>query len=222
MKKLYFGFLALICGCILSAAEPVLSYDYTNGVIIKGQFGAPIIVDETQMLDGVPSAIRLDGKKNFMRISGGESFSLEKGGTFYAVIRLNEKKDYGMLFFKPQEFLFGYYRGNMYFAFSLKGEKPFSVPFFLGNIPRGKWISVAVTVSLHDGEYQVAQYCCGKKTAHKPVRKTYQKQSSPLTIGKGWGGVWFYSGDIALIQAYDVPLSEAEIQALDKKSPFKF
>ena len=221
MKKICFLILTVLCGCVLSAAEPVLSFDYTNGPVIKGKYGTPVIVDETQMLDGIPSAIRLDGKKNFMRILGGESFSLEKGGTFYALIRLDEKKDYGMLFFKPQEFLYGYYRGNMYFAFSLKGEKPFSVPFFLGNIPRGKWISVAVTVALRDGAYHVVQYLNGKAQSHKPIAKAYQGHSNPLTIGKGWGGVWFFSGDIALIQAYDVPLSEAEIQALVKKSPFK-
>lgn len=221
MKKIYSGIFILMSTFLLSAAEPVLSYDYTNGPVIKGKYGAPLIVGETLMLDGVPSAIRLDGEKNFMRIMGSESFSLKKGGTFYALIRLDAKEEYGMLFFKQSEFLFGYYRGNLYFSFSMKGKKTFSSKFYLGNIPRGRWISLAATIALKDGAYHVTLYLNGKARTYKPTAGTYQESSNPLTIGKGWGGVWFYAGDIARVQAYDVPLTQAQIRALDKSSPFK-
>lgn len=222
MKKMMF-MAAVFAACFTAAAaEPVLSYSYANGTQIKGKYKAPIIEGETMMLDGMPTAMRLDAKKhNFMTVPGGEKFSLEKGGTLYSIIRVDPKADYAMVFFKPGELLLGYYRGNLYFNFTGKDEKKtFENTVYLGSVPKNKWISLAASFAKVNGEIVVRAYSSGRSFVTK-FKKDYKPGNGPLTIGKGWGGVWYFSGDIALIQAYDVALSEAELKALDKKSPFK-
>lgn len=224
MKKSCVAFLSLMCGCILSAAEPVFSCDYTNGGVVKSRFGTPIIAGETQMLDGMPSAICLDGKKNYMLVPDAKSLPLKKGATFFAFVRFDENKDYGMLFFKSGEFLLGLYQKKMlYFntcAVTSSG-KLWDMPLYCP-VSRGKWCTVAAVLRPNPSSatWTALLYVDGVKKTSRTFK--YEKGYPPetqndLTIGKGWGGVWFFKGDIGTAQIYDAPMTDSQIRALSGK-----
>ena len=44
-----------------------------------------------------------------------------------------------------------------------------------------------------------------------------EETKNDLTIGKGWGGVWFLKGDIGSVKIYDAPMSDKQVMELSKK-----
>ncbi|OQA77113.1 MAG: hypothetical protein BWY31_04542 [Lentisphaerae bacterium ADurb.Bin242] len=221
MKILLSVFLlgATLCS---GSREPLMDYDYSGyAVVYGGKFPAPVIHGETRMSDGIPTSLRLDGKENFLTIPGGEKVSLVNGGTLYAVVKFRREKAFGMLFFKENEFLLGYYQKNLYF--NMPNGKKFNAPVYCGPVPLDEWCRAAAVVSVKDGDYFVRLHLNGKKTEETVFRALdYKTSNGKLTIGKGWGGVWFLSGEIAILKVFDVPLTDAEIAELDKQSPYRF
>lgn len=221
MKRLFSIFLLAAALCS-DALEPLMDYDYSGYAVVRGgKFSAPVIHGEALMPDGIPTALRLEGKETFLTIPDGDRFSLVNGGTLYAVVKFSRGKEYGMLFFKENEFLFGYYQKNLYF--NMPNGKKFNAPVYLGPVPVNEWCRAAAVVSVKDGVYSVQLYLNEKKSEKIVFRALdYKPTNGKLTIGKGWGGVWYFSGEIAILKAFDVPLTDAEIAELDKKSPYRF
>ncbi len=221
MKILVSVFLlgAALCS---SSREPLMDYDYSGYAVVRGgKFPAPVIHGETRMADGMPTALRLDGKDIFLTIPGGEKFSLVNGGTLYAVVKFRREKAFGMLFFKENEFLLGYYQKNLYF--NMPNGKKFNAPVYYGPMPLDEWCRAAVVVSMKNGDYSVRLYLNGKKSPETVFPALdYRTTDGKLTVGKGWGGVWFLSGEIAVLKVFDAPLTDAEIAELDKQSPYRF
>lgn len=204
------------------AREPLMDYDYSGYTVVHGgKFPAPVIHGETRMSDGMPTSLRLDGKGSFLTIPGGEKFTLANGGTLYAVVKFRREKAFGMLFFKENEFLLGYYQKNLYF--NMPNGKKFNAPVYCGPVPLDEWCRAAVVLSVKNGDYSVRVYLNGKKSPETVFHALdYRTTDGKLTVGKGWGGVWFLSGEIAGLKVFEAPLTEAEIAELDKHSPYRF
>ena len=214
--------ISLLGAVLCSAVEPLMDYDYSGYAVVQGgKFPAPVIYGETTISDGLPTALQLDGVKNYLTIPGGESFSLAKGGTLYAIVKFNPDKEYGMLFFKEKEFLLGFYRKNLYF--NLPNGEPFEAPVYLGAIPVDCWCRIAAVVTVDNGDYSVRLHLDDKTSPPQVFRNLqYSKTEGKLTVGKGWGGVWYLHGQIAQLKVFDVPLTEAQISTLDQQSPYPF
>ena len=222
-KKMVLLLGILSAGTMLSALDPVLNYDYTSGAFERtGKAAAPIITGETLMTEEAPGAIRFDGKKNFMLVPDAKSFPLKKGATFFAYVRFDESKDYGMLFFKFGEFLLGLYKAKyLYFnttATPSTGKTFDSALYCL--IPRGKWITVTAVLRPNPTTWTVFLYVDGERKTSRTFKfeKGFLEETkNDLTIGKGWGGVWFLKGDIGTVKIYDAPMSDKQVMELSKK-----
>ncbi len=210
-----------ICHAAAFAADPVIDYDYTHFAVVHGgKFPAPIIEGETSFPDGIPTSLKFDGKTNWLTIPDGRKFSLQNGGTLYAVAMFDPKKENGMLFFKKNEFLLGLYQGK-YLYFNLSNGKTWEHPVYHNPVPGGKWCSVAAVVTVKGDDVYVVLFINGKKSRVSRFPKTGLKaDDEPVTVGKGWGGVWYFSGNIAILKGFDVPLSDSEIEELDRQSPY--
>ena len=223
MKKILSA-AAVLAGIVLSAAEPVLYCDYTGDVpVLKSKFSLPVLEGESTMLGGKPSALKLNGKNSFITIPGSGAFTLKNGGTLYAVANISDKEDFGMMFFKPDEFLFGIYqKDNLYFNMGTQQKKKFGAYLLLHKVRRGAWTSYAVSVQVQDGDYHVTLYASGSKPVKRVFKKLdYYQTGQDVTFGRGFGWNWHLDGEVTLFMAFDRPLTEQEIQELDNKSPFK-
>jgi len=223
MKKFLYAAAALT-GIVLSAVEPVLYCDYTgDSPVLKSKFSLPVLDGETTMLEGKPSALKLNGKNTFITIPGSGAFTLKNGGTLYAVANIDAKEDFGMMFFKPDEFLFGIYqKENLYFNMGTRQKKKFGAYFLLPKVRRGAWTSYAVSVQVQDGDYHVTLYASGSKPQKRVFKKLdYHQTDQDVTFGRGFGWNWHLDGEVALFMVFDRPLTGQEILELDRKSPFK-
>lgn len=217
-KKSFLSLLAVSAGTLLSAQEPILNYDYTSGTFERtGKMGIPVIAGETAMSEELPGSIRFDGKKNFMKVPGGKEISLKNGGTLFAFVRFAEDEEHGMLFFKQSEFLLGLYRNDtLYFNTMTKKDGKMIVK----GVPKGKWCTVAAVLQpWKNGSWSIFLYIDGVKKGSQTFRfeNGYLETQNDLTVGKGWGGVWFLKGDIGALRIYESPLNEKQILELSKK-----
>ena len=223
MKK-YFLPAVLMCG-VLSAQEPVLNYDYTSGTLkCGGKIEPPAVTGETVIRKEVPGSIHFDGKTNFMTVPGGTALSLKNGGTLFALVRLTGEDDRGMLFFKSDEFLFGFYRGGkLYFNIKSRKSKKFDHPFHVEGIRRGEWHAVAAALQRwENGYWTVFLYIDGVRKGSKTFRLAngYSETKNKLVIGRGWSD-WRLNGDIGVLQFYDVQLNDRQIGDLSRKYSVK-
>jgi len=222
MKKLLPILSALAAGVMVSAQEPVLDYDYTSGTFErKGKLAAPVIAGETLMAEEMPGAIRFDGKKNFMTIPGGKAVSLKNGGTLFAFVRFAEDEEYGMLFFKNNEFLLGLFNKNrLYFNLRASGSAKFDTPVMITPVPRGRWCTVAVVLKpWKNGSWTAFLFIDGVRKGSRTFKfkGEYPEPQSELTVGRGWGGTWFLKGDIGAVKIFETPLDEKQILELSQK-----
>ena len=222
-KKMVLLLGILSAGTMLSALDPVLDYDYTSGAFERlGKMAAPIITGETLMTEEMPGAIRFDGKKNFMLVPESKSIPLKKGATLFAFVRFDESKDYGMLFFKFGEFLLGLYKEKfLYFNTTAtpSSGKTFDSALYCP-ITRGKWITVTAILRPNPTTWTVSLYVDGERETSRTFKfeKGFLEETkNDLTIGKGWGGVWFLKGDIGAVKIYDAPMSDKQVMELSKK-----
>lgn len=223
MKKAVSFLCVLFLGAGLSALEPVLCYDYTSGAFERtGKAAAPLITGETLMTEETPGAIRFDGQKNFMLVPDAKSFPLKKGATFFAFVKFDENKDHGMLFFKKGEFLLGLYQKKfLYFNTTAKPStgKTFDSSLYCP-VPRGKWCTVTAVLRPNPSSWTVFLYVDGERKTSRTFK--YEKgfleeTQNDLTIGKGWGGVWFLKADLGTAQIYDAPMTDKQVKALSDK-----
>ena len=226
-KKMLYSAWILSVGTLLSALDPILSYDYTSGAFARtGKMAAPIITGETLMTEEAPGAIRFDGKKNFMLVPGSKSLPLKKGAAFFALVRFDENKDHGMLFFKNGEFLLGLYQQKfLYFntAANPSSGKQFDTALYCP-VSRGKWCTVAAVLRPNPSSWTVFLYVDGERKTSRTFK--FEKgflegTDNDLTIGRGWGGVWFLKGDLAAAQIYDCALTDRQIMELSRKYSVK-
>jgi hypothetical protein len=237
MKTTTFIFIIVFFAVInISASDKmaVLDYDYTSPAVKQGGiYQPPQIIGEAEILADKDASIKLDGKKNYLKVTGGEKITLKNGGSLFVVVSFldsdtNIKTKTGssldMIFFKKNDFLLGRYGKFLYFniASNNKWEAPVYSLLPLKNSNKMKWLCLAVSVSLKNGNYKICTYVNGKKVKVKTFKNyQYTGSSEPLTIGKGWGGPWMLHGKIAQVKIYDFPLSETEMFALYEKSPYK-
>ena len=222
-KKMVLLLGILSAGTMLSALDPVLDYDYTSGAFERlGKMAAPIITGETLMTEEMPGAIRFDGKKNFMLVPESKSIPLKKGATLFAFVRFDESKDYGMLFFKFGEFLLGLYKEKfLYFNTTAtpSSGKTFDSALYCP-ITRGKWITVTAILRPNPTTWTVSLYVDGERKTSRTFKfeKGFlEETANDLTVGKGWGGVWFLKGDIGTVKIYDAPMSDKQVMELSGK-----
>lgn len=235
MKKLYLLFVLALIVVRVSAEEKkaILYYDYTSPAIMQGgKFQPPEMVGEIEMITEKDASIKLDAKKNYLKVKGGDKITLKNGGTLFAVvkfldsntnIKISPTGSLDMIFFKNYDFLLGRYGKSFYFNMASNKKWPAAVYSKLpSNLKEIKWLRLGVTVSKQNDKYTICMYINGKKTKSKTFENLeYTGSSQSLTIGKGWGGSWMMHGQIAQLKIYDVPLSESEMAALDKKAPYK-
>ncbi|MBQ6472067.1 MAG: LamG domain-containing protein [Victivallales bacterium] len=213
--------LAAICS-VLWAADPILDYDYSNGTFeCRGKTPPPHIQGETLLGEEKPGSIQLDGRRNFMVVPNGRDLHLTNGGTLFAVVRLAADKEHGMLFFKGNEYLLGCYRGNnLYFNMGVKPGENFGNAVYASGAPKGEWCSLAAVLQRNpSGTWTVLLYINGERKTSQTIRPEWRNpppSTADLTIGKGWGGVWFLKGDLAVARIYTSALDDRQISELSR------
>ena len=221
MQKNIFVLTSVLVSGFLFSQEPLLNYDFTSGTLkCEGKIKAPIVTGETIVRKGKPGSIQFNGKTNFMTVPGGESVSLKNGGTLFALVRLAEEEGLGMLFFKADEFLFGFYRGGkLYFNVKSRGSKKFDHPFHVEGIRRREWHTVAAALQRwENGFWTVFLYIDGIRKGSKTFRLAdgYSEAKNKLIIGRGWSN-WRLNGDVGVLQIYDIQLNDRQIRDLSQK-----
>ena len=221
MQKNIFVLASVLMSGFLFSQEPLLNYDYTSGTLrCEGKFKAPIVTGETVIRKGNPGSVCFNGKTNFMTVPEGASVSLKNGGTLFALVRLAEEEGLGMLFFKADEFLFGFYRGGkLYFNIKSRKSKKFDNPFHIDPIRRGEWHTVAAALQRwENGFWTVFLYIDGIRRGSKTFRLAdgYSETKNKLVIGRGWSN-WRLNGNVGVLHIYDVQLNDRQIRELSQK-----
>ena len=79
-----------------------------------------------------------------------------------------------------------------------------------------------------DGITTATLYLDGRKIGSKKFADVYGDSKNTATFGKGWGGTWFFSGEVVKIMVYNEILSAKQIAsmseadaALIKRSPLE-
>ena len=172
-------------------------------------------------------ALKLDGKSGYVEIPKSENIHItKKGGSFFATVKFYDDGEEGgkpeshdMIFFKEKEFLLGRDGKNIYFNFH--DGKTWVAPMTAGEIARGAWTHIAVVVERIDDAaqgdvgYKPTLYINGDPVmAHKFRNVDPQAGTNLIEIGKGWGGPWFFNGEIAEVSMFDRALTEGEVLSL--------
>ena len=222
----------LLCVCIswiLPAKEsPVLlHYDFTSPVICRGgKCNQPVLSPDMKIASPDPALI-LNGKKgqSHLTVPGGEKLTLSRGGTLYALVKFHQNgrksgqpDTHDMIFFKNQDFLLGRSADKLYFNMGSKWDWQVHA----GPVPIKKWTALAATVRKDaPGIYTVKLFIDGKAVAEKVFeRKSPKGSTAPLTLGKGWGGPWYFCGLLGKVMLFDRALPEEEIRRLSLEEPF--
>lgn len=220
---------SIIVGAILMAcsafAAPVLEYDFSTGKMLPAK---PVLSGNPEIKDG---ALVLDAeKKQFLKLPEELDLSAAEDITFYTVLRFGEdgsmKKDasgknaewqgtYGALFFRESSFIMGMFRRNLYFNCGKAERKWFSPGLLVPMKDFSKWHRFACTVRNHDGIATATLYLDGKKIGTGKFADVYTAKT-PVTFGKGWGGNWFFSGEIAKIAIYKEAMTPEQIAQLSE------
>ena len=215
--------LALAAAGLAMAAEPVpiLNYDFTAPVIRQGGKYPPPALPPDMRFSSPDPALILTGEKSRLElpVPASSKLSLAEGGTFYALVRFEQNgvkagqnDSHDMILFKNGDFLFGRSCSKLYFNF---GEK-WSCPVTADNIPTRCWTALAASVKKNaPGNYTVRLYIDGRKAAEKNFRrKIAAPNANPVTLGEGWGGPWYFQGELGKVMIFDQALSDQQIAAL--------
>ena len=222
MKKtcLYFV-VALFCSAAISARE------YSgNDLILKGK---------AEWKDGVVS---LNGESDFIELAGTESWNIGKQGlTCAGVFRMHDnggdnrgKNSFDMFFSKSgTPFVFGRYGHRLYSNMADQGKAgKMGAPVFGAFQPEpGVWYHLAVVYEYYndhaqgDVGYCTTTYLNGNRIGRgkHPFLEPVQTPGR-LEVGKGWGGPWFFRGEVAEIHAVQKALNESAIAELVDNSKF--
>lgn len=221
MKKILCGVLMAACWGMVSAKE----FSGTD-LILKGN---------ARMENGV---VKLDGKSGYIELAGTEKWNIGKEGLSLAgAFKLNkvagdrQKADSFDMFFSKAKtpFIFGRYGYSLYANVqnAAKNNK-MEVPCYGGFKPEaGVWYHLAVVFEYYNDHaqgdigYNIIMYVNGDRVGTGKCRFLEPVQTtSPLDVGKGWGGVWFLNGEVTEINAVQRVMNEAEISDLVDKSKY--
>lgn len=224
---LHYRFDSVPDGVVTNVAGPELAGSLKGGAQI-----APIAEGSDT------KALSLDGKTGLIEVKGAENLHIgPEGLSFVATVRFaddakgaapSDAKD--MILFKGDEFLFGRDGSNLYF--NLHDGKGWKSHVLAGPVPHGEWCHLAVIVkrnyepSQGVNGYTVQLFLNGEalKSAELPNRET-PATTNPVSVGKGFGGPWFFHGDIAELAVYPRAILEGELNALlakEKLAKVKF
>ena len=233
---------SIIVGTILMAcsafAAPVLEYDFSTGKMFPAK---PVLVGNPEIKDG---ALVLDAeKKQYLELPKDLNVSAARNCTFYTVLRFGEdgsmKNDgsgkkvewqgtYGALFFRKNDFIVGMFRQNLYLNCAKADRKWFSPGLLVPMKNFNQWYRLACTFRNDDGITTATLYLDGRKIGSKKFADVYGDSKNTATFGRGWGGTWFFSGEVVKIMVYNEILSAKQIAsmseadaALIKRSPLE-
>ena len=216
MKFLY-GILAAFC-CLSAFAKQFSDKD----LILKGK---------AELKDGV---VYLNGETAYIELAGTESWNIGKQGlTCAGSFKLydassggGKKESLDMFFSKAgTPFIFGRYSSyghQLYSNIGSKKEPKMTAPVMGEFKPEpGVWHHFAVVYEYYndhaqgDVGYYTTTYIDGSRTGRGKHPFLEPRQTTGrIEVGKGWGGPWFFRGEVAEIQAFPQALNEAAIAEL--------
>ena len=232
MKLVMMGkdiWLILFFAGMLCAGESsqVLNYDFTAGVIRQGgSYAQPVLSPELRI--AVPEqALILTGEQgqHELLVPGSTGFSIEDGCTFYALVKFeqdgtkaSQNDSHDMILFKNKDFLFGRFCDKLYFNVGEKWAWSVMAP----GIPVKRWTTLAASLIKTSPEnYTVQLFIDGSKVAEKSFHgKVAKPNGNPVSIGKGWGGPWFFYGLLGKVLVFEPALDEKQISELAKKESY--
>ena len=88
-------------------------------------------------------------------------------------------------------------------------------------IPVKRWTALAASlVKTSPENYTVQLFIDGSKVAEKSFHgKVAKPNGNPVSIGKCWGGPWFFYGLLGKVLVFEPALDEKQISELAKKEP---
>ena len=173
------------------------------------------------------AALTLDGQTGWVQIPGSAGLHLGPAGfTVVATVRFADAgtveaqpETHDMILFKPGEYLFGRTGQRLYF--NLHDGRAWAASVVGGACQAGVWTHAAAIIERIDEPpqgrvgYFVRLYLNGAMVATREILNcTGTTTDTPVNLGKGWGGPWFFRGDIAHLAVYPRPLSGGELNAL--------
>ena len=227
MKKEMFFIACMTVSTVYATNRgPILHYDFTAPVIQQGGTYKQPDLPSNMKMSNPEQALVLTGnrKQKELIIPGSAGLSLADGGTLYALVRFDQdgKKTgqndaHDMILFKNGDFLFGRACDTLYFNMGRKWDWKITA----GNIPTGRWTALAVSVKKNEPRnYTLKLYIDGRKAAEKNFRKEAEAPNeNPVSIGKGWGGPWFFCGLLGKIMIFDRTLTDDQIADLSAGEP---
>ena len=176
------------------------------------------------------SGIKLDGKSGYVKIPQSETVHITpKGATFSAVVKFYDDGVKGspesmdMIFFKKDEFLLGRQDKQLYFNFH-DGKKWIAAVMAPVEVKCNAWTHIAATVvriddaAQGDVGYKITLFMNGEPVISKKNKDIApQAGTNSIEIGKGWGGPWFFNGEIAEVSMFDRALTDGEVLDLSSK-----
>lgn len=228
MKNVMLCLVLFFAGILLAdEPSPVLNYDFTAAVIRQGgRYEQPLLSPDLRIA-APEHALILTGERGQQELLVPESagFSIEDGCTFYALVKFeqdgtkaSQNDSHDMILFKNKDFLFGRFCDKLYFN---AGEK-WAWSVMAPGIPVKRWTALAASIRKTSPEnYTVQLFIDGSKVAEKSFRgKIAKPNGNPVSIGKGWGGPWFFYGLLGKVLVFEQALDEKLILELARKEPY--
>lgn len=235
-----YALMVLLCGLTpgtWAVAAPVLQYDFggvgDDGVVmnvagpeLSGQLrgGAKVVPlpDEE-----AGAALELDGRAGYVEIPGSAGLHIgEEGLTILATVRFADSgtveaapETHDMILFKPNEYLFGRTGPRLYFNLHDGGK--WAAGVVGGECRPDTWTHAAVIVQRINEPpqgrvgYQVRLFLNGEMVAGREVLDcTGATTDADAHIGRGWGGPWYFRGEMAQVAVYPRAITDAELNEL--------
>ena len=228
MKAILLGTAFVIVGMLCAdEPSPILNYDFTASVIRQGgRYEQPALSPDLKIA-APDQALILTGERGQQELLVPEStgFSIEEGCTFYALVKFEQdgtksaqNDSHDMILFKNKDFLFGRSCDKLYFNVGEKWAWGVMAP----GIPVKRWTALAASLRKTAPEnYTVQLFIDGSKVMEKSFRgKIAKPNGNPVSIGKGWGGPWFFYGLLGKVLVFQQALDEKQISELAKKEPY--
>ncbi len=222
------------CRAGVAAEGPVLHYLFdTIGAdgTIANQAGTGLagkVSGAAQALrlpeEGAGSVLSLDGATGWVAVPGSAGLHIgEAGFTVLATVRFAEiggtegrPDTHDMILFKNQQYLFG--RSHQRLYFNLHNGQEWAAGVLGGDIRTGVWTHAAVIVERINEPpqgrvgYRIRLFLNGELVAGREVLNcTGATTDNDLDIGKGWGGPWFFKGEMAHLTVHPRALTEGEL-----------
>lgn len=220
MKKIVLlaALMFLLCGELLKGGsvpdQMAWRSDFGTGTSPVALRGGVVLAD---------GVLRYDGKDGHAVIPDSAGWHLgERGLTLVTVVKPldcgttgDSSDSLDMYLSKSGEYLLGRYRECLYLNVR-NGEEWVGDTLEACQLPVGRWAHVAGVIEpLQTGGYRLAIYFNGRRIVERRFPKMRgTRGDAPVILGKGWGGPWFYHGDMAEAAVYRRALGENEIAAL--------